>query len=147
MIHAQARGGPKAALVEALRQHKRRRGLGRGIGRKPGAAVPSSRKRLGSCTGPRGLNARLVPGHWEGDLLKGAAYRSSVGTLLESKTRFVTQAKMEGNGAAAALEGFTRQMVRQDRGPSWAASACRTLPGFLRKSLTDDRGVESLPAA
>ena len=35
---------------------------------------------------------------------------------------------MEGNGAAAALEGFTRQM--------------KHLPAFLRKSLTYDRGVE-----
>jgi IS30 family transposase len=54
-------------------------------------------------------------------LLKGAANRSSVGTLVERKTRFVTLAKMDGNGAAAALEGFTRQMVRADRGPSGAA--------------------------
>ena len=134
-------------LVEALRQHKHRRCLARGIGRKPGggsAIVPEALRLLHR---PEEVEARLVPGHWKGDLLKGAAYRSSVGTLLESKTRFVTQAKMEGNGAAAALEGFTRQMVRQDRGPSGAASACRTLPGFLRKSLTYDRGVESWRAA
>ena len=35
---------------------------------------------------------------------------------------------MDGNGAAAALEGFTRQM--------------KHLPAFLRRSLTCDRGVE-----
>ena len=69
-----------------------------------------------------------MPGHWEGDLLKGAANRSSVGTLVERKTRFVTLAKMEGNGAAAALEGFTRQM--------------KHLPAVLRRSLTYDRGLE-----
>lgn len=62
------------------------------------------------------------------DLLKGASNRSSVGTLVERKTRFVTLAKMEGNGAAAALEGFTRQM--------------KHLPAFLRRSLTYDRGLE-----
>ena len=56
--------------------------------------------------------------------------------MVERKTRFVTLAKMDGNGAAAALEGFTRQM--------------KHLPAFLRKSLTPgqargrlyDRGVE-----
>jgi IS30 family transposase len=128
MIYAQPRGGLKAALVEALRQHKHRRGIGRGIGRKPGggsAIVPESLRILHR---PEEVNARLVPGHWEGDLLKGAANRSSVGTLVERKTRFVTLAKMDGNGAAAVLEGFTRQM--------------KHLPGFLRRSLTYDRGVE-----
>jgi IS30 family transposase len=128
MIHAQPRGGLKAAMVAALRQGKHRRGLGRGIGRKPGggsAIVPESLRILHR---PEEVNARLIPGHWEGDLLKGASNRSSVGTLVERKTRFVTLAKMEGNGAAAALEGFTRQMKR--------------LPAFLRRSLTYDRGVE-----
>jgi len=128
MIYAQPRGGLKAAMVEALRQHKHRRGLGRGIGRKPGggsAIVPESLRILHR---PEEVDARLVPGHWEGDLLKGASNRSSVGTLVERKTRFVTLAKMEGNGAAAALEGFTRQM--------------KHLPAFLRRSLTYDRGVE-----
>ena len=61
-------------------------------------------------------------------MLKGTSNRSSVGTLVKRKTRFVTLAKMDGNGAAAALEGFTRQMKR--------------LPAFLRRSLTYDRGVE-----
>ena len=128
MIYAQPRGGLKAALVEALRQGKLRRGRGRGIGRKPGggsAIVPESLRILHR---PEEVDARLVPGHWEGDLLKGAANRSSVGTLVERKTRFVTLAKMEGNGAAAALEGFTRQM--------------KHLPAVLRRSLTYDRGLE-----
>lgn len=128
MIYAQPRGGLKAALVEALRQGKVRRGVGRGVGRKPGggsAIVPEALKIINR---PADIDARLIPGHWEGDLLKGASNRSSVGTLVERKTRFVTLAKMDGNGAAAALEGFTRQMKR--------------LPAFLRRSLTYDRGME-----
>ena len=64
MIYAQPRGGLKAALVEALRQGKHRRGVGRGIGRKPGggsAIVPESLRIIHR---PEEVNARLVPGHW-----------------------------------------------------------------------------------
>lgn len=128
MIYAQPRGGLKAAMVEALRQHKPRRGAGRGIGRKPGggsAIVPESLKIIHR---PDEVEARLIPGHWEGDMIKGAFCRSSVGTLVERKTRFVLLCKMEGNGAEAALEGFTRLMKRMPRG--------------LRRSLTYDRGLE-----
>jgi len=69
-----------------------------------------------------------VPGHWEGDLIKGAFNRSSVGTLVERKTRFVVLCKMKGNGAGAVLDSFTRQM--------------KHLPVALRKSMTCDRGSE-----
>jgi transposase, IS30 family len=70
MIYAQPRGGLKAALVEALRQHQHRRGpgrgIGRGIGRKPGggrAIVPESLRIIHR---PEEVDARLIPGHWEG---------------------------------------------------------------------------------
>jgi IS30 family transposase len=52
-----------------------------------------------------------------------------VGTLVERKTRFVILCKMDGNGAVAALDSFTRQM--------------RRLPTALRKSMTYDRGSET----
>ncbi len=77
---------------------------------------------------PEEIEARIVPGHWEGDLIKGAFNRSSVGTLVERKTRFVVLCKMDGNGAEAALDSFTRQMKR--------------LPAMMRKSMTYDRGSE-----
>lgn len=128
MIDAQPLGGLKTALVEAPRQGKHRRGLGRGLGRKPSggsAIVPESLRILHR---PEEVDARLVPRHWEGDLIKGASNRSSVGTLVERKTRIVTLVRMDGNGAAAAPEGFTRQM--------------KHLPAFLRRSLTCDRGIE-----
>jgi IS30 family transposase len=48
----------------------------------------------------------------------GAFNRSSVGTLVERKTRFVVLCKMDGNGAEAALESFSRQMKRLPRSPA-----------------------------
>ncbi|WP_157636140.1 IS30 family transposase, partial [Burkholderia ubonensis] len=74
------------------------------------------------------IETRKWPGHWEGDLVKGAFNRSCVGTLVERKTRFVVLCRMDGCTAKDALEGFTRQM--------------KTLPAFLRESLTYDRGSE-----
>jgi len=71
---------------------------------------------------------RLIPGHWEGDLIKGAGNRSSVGTLVERMTGFVVLAKMTSARAADALEGF--------------AQALETVPKALRKTLTYDQGRE-----
>jgi len=75
---------------------------------------------------PEEIEAGLVPGHWEGKLIKGAFSRSSVGTLIERKTRFVGLCKMNDNGTEAVLDSFARQMKR--------------LPAALRKSMTYDRG-------
>lgn len=124
MIYAQPRGGLKAAMVEALRQGKTRRGTRRTTGA-GSSIVPESLKIVHR---PEEVAARLIPGHWEGDMIKGPFSRTSIGTLVERKTRFVLLCKMEGNGADAALEGFSRQMKR--------------LPASLRKSMTYDRGLE-----
>ena len=123
-IYAQPRGGLKAAMVEALRQAKPARGRRRTT-LAGSAMVPESLRIINR---PEEIEARLVRGHWEGDLIKVAFNRSSVGTLVERKTRFVVLCKMKGNGADAVLDSFTRQMKR--------------LPVALRKSMTYDRGSE-----
>jgi len=123
-IYAQPRGGLKTAMVEALRQAKPARGRRRTT-LAGTSMVPESLRIINR---PEEIEARLVPGHWEGDLIKGAFNRSSVGTLVERKTRFVVLCKMNGNGAEAVLDSFNRQMKR--------------LPAALRKSMTYDRGSE-----
>lgn len=123
-IYAHPRGGLKKALVEALRQGKSTRGP-----RRTTAATRSwVPEALRIVHRPEHIEQRLVPGHWEGDLIKGAFNRSCVGTLVERRTRFVVLCKMDGCTAQDALEGFTRQMKK--------------LPAFLRESLTYDRGTE-----
>ena len=71
---------------------------------------------------------RTVPGHWEGDLIKGARKGSAVGTLVERTIRLVLLARMDGTDARSARAGFTRTL--------------RHVPAPLRKPLTDDRGNE-----
>jgi IS30 family transposase len=123
-IYAQPKGGLKAEMIAALRQHKPARGLRRTT-LAGGSIAPESLRIIHR---PEEIEGRLVPGHWEGDLIKGAFNRSAVGTVVERKTRFVILSKMRGCTAEAALEGFTRQMKR--------------LPAVLRRSMTYDRGSE-----
>ncbi len=77
---------------------------------------------------PPDITDRLVPGHWEGNFIKGAANRSAVGTLVERTSRFVLLARRDDCSSHAALEGFTRGLT--DLAPT------------LRKTLTYDRGSE-----
>lgn len=123
-IYAHPRGSLKQALIDALRQQKPRRGQRR---RTPagGSIVPEA---LRIVHRPETIETRLVPGHWEGDFIKGAANRSAVGTVVERKSRYVVLSKMRGCDAQAALEGFGRQMGK--------------LPTMLRQSMTYDRGSE-----
>src|ERR1700691_4112726 len=61
---------------------------------------------------PEEIEQRLLPGHWEGDFIKGSFNRSGVGTVVERKTRFVVLCQM------------------------------KKIPAFLRESFTYDRGTE-----
>lgn len=122
-IYAQPRGALKQGLIDALRQAKTSRGRKRATAAK--SFVPEA---LRIVHRPADIAERRVPGHWEGDFIKGAYNRSAVGTLVERKTRFVVLCRMAGCTANDALEGFTRQM--------------KPLPAFLRESLTYDRGSE-----
>ena len=63
-----------------------------------------------------------------GDLIKGAANASCVGTLVERKSRCVSLSKMENCGADAALQGFS--------------GALKRVPKNMLKSLTYDQGKE-----
>jgi IS30 family transposase len=123
-LYALPRGALRKALLAQLRQgHKARRPRGRGQDRRGGLKHMTSIHDR-----PAEVADRTVPGHWEGDLIKGAGNRSAVGTLVERTSRYVVLARMDGTGADAALEAFTRKF--------------RRLPAEVRKTLTYDQGKE-----
>lgn len=123
-IYALPRGGLRQEMIKALRQkHKNRRPRSAGTNRKgPVQNAVSIDQR------PAEVDGRQLPGHWEGDLIKGAFNRSAVGTLVERKTRLVVLVKMAGCDAQSALSGFRREFKK--------------VPPDLRQTLTYDRGAE-----
>jgi transposase, IS30 family len=84
-IYAVPRGELRRELLACLRQGKPQRGRRPKDGERRGRICDSIRER------PAAVDGRLVPGHWEGDLIKGAGNRSSVGTLEHFPTRLDRQ--------------------------------------------------------
>lgn len=123
-IYAYPRGALKIGMIESLRQRQPKRGRRRSTLAR-GFSVPEAMRIVHR---PEEIEGRQVPGHWEGDFIKGAFNRSAVGTLVERKTRFVVLCRMDGCTAPDAVEGFTRQMKK--------------VPAAMRESMTYDRGTE-----
>lgn len=53
---------------------------------------------------PPEIEDRLIPGYWEGDLIKDEGKRYPVGTLVERTARFVVLAKMDNAGTRTVVE-------------------------------------------
>jgi transposase, IS30 family len=123
-LYVLPRGALRSELLAALRQaRKARRPRARGTDRR--GQIPHMTP---MAERPAEVATRMVPGHWEGDLIKGARNGSAVGTLVERTTRLVMLARMNGTDARSAREGFTKKL--------------RHVPTPLRKTLTYDRGKE-----
>ncbi len=52
---------------------------------------------------PPEVDKREMPGHWEGDLIKGKGNASAVGTLVELSSGYLILAKMHDATATSAV--------------------------------------------
>ena len=124
-LFIQARGALKKELIQHLRSKRRiRRSRHSSVhGHLQGKIVDaiSIRER------PAEVEDRAVPGHWEGDLLRGAR-NSHVATLVERHSRFCMLVKVSGKDTATVVAALSRHVGQ--------------LPAALRRSLTWDRGLE-----
>ncbi|MFD1860319.1 IS30 family transposase [Aeromicrobium camelliae] len=78
---------------------------------------------------PDGVDDRRVPGHWEGDLIIGAAGKSAAVTLVERKTRFLILLPLpEGRSSEAVVDTVIDHV--------------RGLPQLMSGSITWDQGPE-----
>ena len=57
----------------------------------------------------------VMPGHWEGDFIKGAGNKSFVGVLVERTSRLVLLVKMDEATAASALADLLASRIRSPR--------------------------------
>jgi IS30 family transposase len=124
-LFLQARGALKQELVRHLRSQRRiRRSRHASFhGHSQGKIVDavSIRER------PAEVEDRAIPGHWEGDLLRGAR-NSHVATLVERHSRFCMLVKVPGKDTTTVVAALSRHV--------------RQLPAALRRSLTWDRRLE-----
>ena len=124
-LFIQARGALKKELIQHLRSKRRiRRSRHASVHRHSQGRIVdavSIRERAAE------IEDRAIPGHWEGDLLRGAR-NSHVATLVERHSRFCMLVKVPGKDTATVVAALS-QHVRQ-------------LPATLRRSLTWDRGLE-----
>jgi len=77
---------------------------------------------------PEAVADRIVPGHWEGDLIVGKNRQSYLGTLVERTTRSTILVPLPNKQASEVRKAFARTVKR--------------LPKHLRLSLTYDQGWE-----
>lgn len=78
---------------------------------------------------PADANDRAVPGHWEGDLLIGAANRSAIITLVERSTRYLLLGALPHGRLSESVVHVLSHLITR-------------LPEHLRASLTWDCGSE-----
>jgi transposase, IS30 family len=123
-IYAMPRGALRTDVIGWLRfGHAQRRPRARGEDRR--GRIPD---RVSIHARPPEVEARLIPGHWEGDLIKGAQNRSAIGTRVERTTVFTVLSRMDNASAEAALSGFSPVLNR--------------IEAHRRLSLTYDQGRE-----
>jgi IS30 family transposase len=123
-IYVHAKPELKAALIEQLRQKRKYRGnVRRGKDKRTTIADKISIEER-----PEEVKGRLIPGHWEGDLIMGKDRQSAIGTLNERSSRTVILVHLKARDAASVRKAFENEF--------------KSIPRQMKQSLTYDNGTE-----
>lgn len=125
-LYVLPRGSLKKELVACLRRERKRRHK-----RKSVDQLVSERKiedMLSIEERPDAVVDRIIPGHWEGDLLVGKNRQSFLGSLVERTTRTTILVPLKNKTAEEVRKSFAQE--------------AKKLPSHIRLSLTYDQGRE-----
>ena len=118
------RGELKKELLKCLRQnHKRRHRHSR--------TARNERKledMLSIEERPKEVEDRIIPGHWESDLIVGKNNRSAIGTIVERTTRTTILVPLKNKSAEEVAKSFAKEILK--------------LPKQMRLTMTHDQGRE-----
>jgi len=123
-LYVLPRGTLKKELLSCLRQnrkhrHKQRRGT---------QAERKIEDMLSIEERPKEVADRIIPGHWEGDLIVGKNNRSALGTLVERTTRTTILIPVKNKSANEVARAFAKEVKK--------------LPQQMKLSMTYDQGRE-----
>ena len=123
-IYCLPKGELKKELMRGLRRERRLRQPRRyAHSRKPGIQdIISISER------PKEAEGRIVPGHWEGDLVIGKGKQSAIATLVERTTRLTLLVPLEKKDSFSVRTAMAQEFKR--------------IPKQFKKTLTYDRGTE-----
>jgi len=127
-IYVLPRGSLKKELLLYLRQQKkyrRRKGKNQPITEEKRGQIPEM---ISIEERPKEAEDRIIPGHWEGDLILGKWKQSALGTIVERTTRTVILVPLMNKDALSVRQSFAREMKK--------------LPVQMKLSLTYDQGKE-----
>lgn len=123
-LYVLPRGELRKELMSHLRQERQTR-------RKRGKMHPKRghiQDMISISERPQEVKERIIPGHWEGDLIVGKGRKSAVGTLVERTTRTTILVPLKEKDAPSVRKAFARETKK--------------LPTHMKLSLTYDRGKE-----
>lgn len=118
------RGELKKELLKCLRQNHKRR-------HKQSRTARNERKledMLSIEERPKEVEDRIIPGHWESDLVVGKNNRSAIGTIVERTTRTVILVPLKNKSADEVTKAFAKEILK--------------LPKQMRLTMTHDQGRE-----
>lgn len=123
-LYVLPRGSLRKELIKTLRQHH----INRRVRDKARLKCSPIQDFISIEERPVEVADRIIPGHWEGDLIIGAFNRSALGTLVERTTRMTFLVRLKDMDAMAVRKAFALEF--------------ESIPEGLKRSLTYDHGSE-----